>query len=255
MQIQVNLLPGAKKSAGAGASRSINVAAIGSSIAAQVRDPWLAGAVGAVVVSAAAVGVLFSTQQATASELEVRLERALRDSTRYANVLEARKKVEAERDSVRRQVDIIKDIDGQRYVWAHLLDEVSAALPSYTWLVTIEQTSKAPTPPGVDTAPPTPKGRKAAKAKEEEEAKAKANAEPVKQPLTFRVVGQTVDMQALTTFMKQLEQSPFIEHVQLVRSEIVVVDGKDVTEFQLDAEYEAPEGDLLSTEPLVIPVR
>jgi hypothetical protein len=62
-------------------------------------------------------------------------------------------------------------------------------------------------------------------------------------------------MQALTQFMKDLESSPFVKNVTLVKSEIVVVETKDVTQFQLEAEYEVPPKDLLTTEPLVVPVR
>ncbi len=74
-------------------------------------------------------------------------------------------------------------------------------------------------------------------------------------PLTFRIVGQTVDIQALTMFMRQMESSPFIQHVALSKSEIVIVDGKDVTQFELSAEYEVPAPGVVRTSPLVVPVR
>ena len=73
--------------------------------------------------------------------------------------------------------------------------------------------------------------------------------------LTFRLVGQTVDIQALTMFMRQLESSPFIQHVALTKSEIVIVDGKDVTQFELSASYEVPPVGVVRTSPLVVPVR
>jgi hypothetical protein len=46
-----------------------------------------------------------------------------------------------------------------------------------------------------------------------------------------------------------------VQRVQLARSEIVGVDGKDLTEFQLDAEYEKPAPGVARTVPLVVPVR
>ena len=103
------------------------------------------------VVSFAVVGLLFTVQNARATEMEGRIEKAVRDSTRYAKVLSARRKLSAERDSVIRQLQIIRTIDDNRYNWAHILDEVSRALPAYTWLTVLEQTSKAPLPPGIDT--------------------------------------------------------------------------------------------------------
>ena len=56
-----------------------------------------------------------------------------------------------------------------------------------------------------------------------------------------------MDIQALTLFMKTLEASPFIQNVQLTRSDMVLVDGKEVTEFQLEAESQQPPAFLVKT--------
>jgi hypothetical protein len=255
MMLEINLLPGARKG-----SRNAGSFDFGSSlgaIGAGVRDPWLVGAAASVVVAVAAVGILFTTQTARASEVESRVERATRDSTRYAKVLDARRKLTAERDSVYRQLQIIRTIDDNRYNWAHILDEVSRALPAYTWLTALEQTSKTPLPPGVDTvkAPSNAPGAAAAAAAKAKDAKTAVDSIDVHPPLTFRLVGQTVDIQALTMFMRQLESAPFIHHVALTKSEIVIVDGKDVTQFELSAEFEVPPAGVVRTSPLVVPVR
>jgi Tfp pilus assembly protein PilN len=268
MQIQVNLLPGGKKKAKSAKGASLNLGAAFSGLGDKIKDPWLLGAAAAVVVSVSAVGLLFVTQQADATEIERRLDKAVRDSTRLTNVLEARRKVTAERDSVIRQVQIIRTIDDNRYVWAHLLDEISSALPQYTWLVSVEQTSKPTLPPGAQPAEPTTaKGGAAARAEAKaagtpagKAAAAKAAAAPqdsivIHQPVAFRVIGQTVDMQALTQFMKDLEASPFVKNVMLMKSEIVVVDTKDITQFSIEAEFEVAPKELLTTEALVVPVR
>ena len=73
--------------------------------------------------------------------------------------------------------------------------------------------------------------------------------------LRFRVVGQTVDIQALTLYMRQLESSPFVESVSLLRSEIVINDGKDITEFEITAKFESPAPGVTRTTALVVPVR
>jgi len=258
MMLEINLLPGTKKSSRGG--KSISVAGAFGKIGDQIRDPWLVGAACSVVVAVATVGVLFTSQQAQAGELEQKLSSAVRDSTRYANVLAARRKLIAERDSVHRQLQIIRTIDDNRYTWAHILDEVSRALPAYTWLTTLEQTSKAPLPPGTDSVRAIAAAAVAAPAgdkdKEQDKAREKAadtiNVHP---ELAFRVVGQTVDIQALTMFMRQLESSPFIQKVALTKSEIVVVDSKDVTQFELTAAYEVPPAGVIRTSPLVVPVR
>ena len=251
MLLQINLLPGSKKAVRRVGNLADTLAAIGAS----VRDPWLVGAAGAVVVAFAVVGLLFNAQNARAGQLSEQIDRAVRDSTRYAKVLDARRKLTAERDSVNRQLQIIRTIDENRYNWAHILDEISRALPAYTWLTTLEQTSKAPLPPGADTlggvSTPLPAAA-AAKAKKSAVERDTIDVHPM---LAFRVVGQTVDIQALTMFMRQLESSPFIQHVALTKSEIVLVEGKDVTQFELSADYEVPPPGVVRTSPLIVPVR
>ena len=254
MMLEINLLPGAKKSARGG--NSVSVAGFVGGVSERVRDPWLIGAAASVIVAVATVGVLFTSQQAAASELSGKLESAVRDSSRYAKVLDARRKLTAERDSVHRQLQIIRTIDDNRYNWAHILDEVSRALPAFTWLTILEQTSKAPLPPGADTTragskPMTPAAKTAAK----DSAKTKPDTVNVHPDIAFRIVGQTVDIQALTMFMRQLESSPFVQRVALTKSEIVVVDNKDVTQFELTAAYEVPPVGVVRTSPLVVPVR
>ena len=252
MMIEVNLLPGARKSARS--SPRLGLADAFTGLASRIRDPWLLGSAAAVVASLAVVGVLFTSQQARASDLGSRLEVAVRDSTRFARVLAARRKLTAERDSVHRQLLIIRTIDDNRYNWAHILDEISRALPAYTWLTILEQTSKAPLPPGADTLPP---GAKPAVIAADTSSKGRMPKDTVNvhPELTFRLVGQTVDIQALTSFMRQLESSPFIQKVSLTRSEIVIVDAKDITQFELSAAFEVPPAGFVRTAPLVVPVR
>lgn len=254
MMIEVNLLPGGKKSSRAGASKFDMATAFGD-LGARVRDPWLIGAASSVVVAVAAVGILFTAQNARASELGGKLDRAVRDSTRYARVLDARRALMAERDSVQRQLQIIRTIDDNRYNWAHILDEVSRALPAYTWLTTLEQTTKAPLPPGADTLAGRPAQVQPRASKDKKVEVTKPDTINIHPDLNFRVVGQTVDIQALTMFMRQLESSPFIQRVALTKSEIVIVDGKDVTQFELSASYEVPPSGAVRTSPLVVPVR
>jgi Tfp pilus assembly protein PilN len=259
MMIQINLLPGAKKPSKGGAAK-LGIGAAFAGISDKIKDPWLLGAAGSVIGAVATVGILFSAQQARAGELDTQITKAVADSTRLTSVLEARHKVTADRDSVQRQLRIIRTIDDNRYNWAHILDEISQALPAYTWLTTVEQTTKAPLPPGADTLngrPPAAAGpadtSKVGRARAA--ALLKADTVTIHPELGFRIIGQTVDIQALTLFMKQLESSPYIQHVTLKRSEIVVVDTKDVTEFELNADFEVPPPGVIRTSPLVVPVR
>lgn len=241
--IEINLLPGAaKRNKGRGSGFSIR-SAVGQATE-RIRDPYMLSAVASVVIAAAVVGGMNYTQTTRVTTLDERATVATRDSTRYAMVLRERRAAEAKRDSVMRQLHIIKSIDNDRFVWPHILDEVSRALPPYTWLKSIAQTAgltargSAPVPP---VAPNDSTKRK--------------DPEPSTEPIRFRITGNTVDIQALTRFMKLLETSPFVQNVQLARSEMVMVDAKEITEFQLDAEYERPETGLLSTAPVSLSAR
>ncbi|MEO7997045.1 MAG: PilN domain-containing protein [Gemmatimonadaceae bacterium] len=257
MMIEINLLPGAKKAAKGGATK-LDVGAAFTGLKDKIKDPWLIGSLATVVFAVATVGVLFTAQNARAAEVDGKLEKAVSDSTRLKSVLAARHKVIAERDSVQRQLQIIRTIDDNRYNWAHILDEISQALPQYTWLTVLEQTTKEPLPPGADSTAGTAPGAVKAPADTSRAAKlaaAKADTINIHPEIAFRIVGQTVDIQALTLFMKNLESSPFLQKVSLKRSEIVVVDGKDITEFELNAEYEVPPPGVIRTSPLVVPVR
>src|SRR6185295_11212502 len=59
------------------------------------------------------------------------------DSTRYASVLKERERAEARRDTVLRSLNLIKAIDDDRFIWPHVMDEVSRALPPFTWLLSV----------------------------------------------------------------------------------------------------------------------
>lgn len=252
--IKVNLLPGAggKSEGGPG----FDFGGFASSATSGVKDKFLLGAVGTVSVVSLTVALLFMGQQSKERTLVERERKAIEDSTRFKVVLAAKAKAEAARDSLYQQVAIIKSIDASRYLWPHLLDEISSALPVYTWLRTVTQTSTPPTSVATDsaTAAKALAAQKGGKAKPVDAKTKKARADSVlaiaSRATKFRVVGQTVDIQALTLFMKTLEASPFIQNVQLTRSDMVTADGKEVTEFQLEAESQVPPPYLIKSVPL-----
>ena len=236
--IEINLLPGSgRKTKGKGAG--ITFAGAMSGAASQVKAPFLIGAVASFALAALIIGGLFLRQGAVARSLTVKEQRAVQDSTRFAAVLKDRKKAEAQRDSVMRQLAIIKSIDNDRFVWPHIMDEVSRALPPYTWITTMQQTSVPPTAASVDA----------------EVTKGDKSAPPPPPPMKFRLLGNTVDIQALTRFMKLLEQSPFIQNIQLAKSDLIVEGGKEVTAFQLEAEYQTPDPSVVRTVPVALSVR
>lgn len=234
--IEINLAPGATRSA-KGRRSGFSLSTIAGSARTRVRDPYMLSAVGAVAVAAVAIASLHLTQIRIADQLAAREAKAVQDSTRFASVLRERRRAQAQRDSVLHQLEVIRAIDADRFIWPHIMDEVSRALPPYTWLQSIQVTNQQgpPATAATDSTHQDPA--------------------PASQPVHFRVIGNTVDIQALTRFMKLLEASPYIQNVQLAKSEMMMADGKDVTQFQLEAQYERPDSALVMTAPVSLSVR
>jgi Tfp pilus assembly protein PilN len=239
--IEITLYPGvSRKSRGRGAGFSLSGVVGGRK--PSFKDPFLLAAIVSLLVAGATVGTMYLTQAQTASELAEREQQAVADSTRFAAVLKQRASAEAKRDSVLKQLTIIKAIDADRFIWPHVMDEVSRALPPYTWLKQLAITVPQSPPLGTEAAPAPGDTPKPA-------------APVVPELMKFRLVGNTVDIQALTRFMKLLEASPFIQNVTLSKSQVAMQDGKEVTEFMLEAMYERPDSSMITLAPVSISVR
>lgn len=234
--IEINLLPGAARGKSKGRVVAFSPAQWAGRLRDRVKDRYLVTALAASVLAAVSVGTMHLGLARQEGALRVREEKALADSTRFAGVLRARLVAEAKRDSVRRQLDVIRAIDGGRFVWAHIMDEVSRALPPYTWLKSLAAVDPLETR---GRGGPAPKDSVADNSDESELPR-------------FRIVGHTVDIQALTRFMRLLEASPFVQNVQLARSQMAMVEGKEVTEFALEAQYEQPDRSLLTLVPVAV---
>ena len=247
--IEINLLPGSgKKSRGRAAGAGISERLSG--LLAKVKDPYLLSAVASVAVAFGVVVLLWLTQSARERSLVEKEQKAVQDSTRYAAVLKDRAKAQARRDSALIQLNIIRAIDEDRFIWPHVMDEVSRALPIYTWLrsVTYTGVAQGTNPPAAMKTPAPDDPTKASK---------KRRVEPVipRDTVHLRIVGRTVDIQAFTRFWRSLEDSPFISGVTIAKSEVQLENGKEVTQFTLDATYTRPDSALLRREPLTLTQR
>ncbi len=250
--IEINLLPGARKSKRSRTS-SVDMRAMVGDLASRVRDPFLISAVASVVLAVLSVGAMWTYQGRRSGSLTEREAVAMQDSVRYSAVIAQRGSAEASRDSIVRQIAVIKAIDGARYVWPHLMDEVSRALPAYTWLKSLSQTSAVSNVSAeVEAEAQMSGGEKKSRMAKEADSAAVANSR-----LSFRIVGQTVDIQALTRFMKQLEASPWIERVTLAKTEAVMAQpfNKEATEFTLDMQLQRPDSAAIRRVPLTVAVR
>jgi len=247
--IEINLLPGAR-SKKAARRPTVSFGSFASGLSGRLSDKFMIAAVVGVVLSVGATAFLYLSQQRPDAYLQARIEKAVVDSTRYANFLKDRYHAEAVRDTLLRQVNIIKSIDQDRYVWPHIMDEISRALPQYTWLSMIALNG---TPQGSTNVVALPKTTEDPKNKGKQPKRIETSI-PLDQ-VSIRLSGRTVDIQALTRFMKDLEASPFLSNVQLEHSELALDQGKEVTQFQLTVAYSRPDTTVVRRVPLTLSVK
>src|SRR5215208_7695974 len=132
--ITVNLRPGQKrKRAGSNPLKGLldNFRGLGT----KVKDPLLLAAIAAWVCVGGGVGLFYLNTVRQLYTLEPHLEQARSENRRFKTFLADKRRQEKIRDSLLAQITVIRNVDGDRYVWPHLLDEVTKALPAYTWLV------------------------------------------------------------------------------------------------------------------------
>lgn len=215
----------------------------------KVKDPLLLASVASWVGVLAWLGwvVVGTTHELNA--LEPQLETTRAEHKRFKAFLAEKRHQETIRDSLVSQIGVIRTVDGDRYVWAHLLDEVTKALPAYTWLVDLGKAAPA--------AAPAPAPAPSAKPGAKQDAKADSTmAQPfVSPPVVFDINGRTVDIQAYTRFLRQLEASPWITDVTPVSAQTVVEKERAVTAFTIRATYRQADSAYIRTVPLSESVR
>ncbi len=134
--ITVNLKPGQRrKRAGNPLKGLLDNLSVFKELSAKIKDPLLMGAVGAWVLVIAVLGLLYLNNLRQLYVLEPRLEQARSENRRFKAFLADKRRQEKIRDSLLAQITVIKSVDGDRYIWPHLLDEITKALPAYTWLI------------------------------------------------------------------------------------------------------------------------
>jgi Tfp pilus assembly protein PilN len=208
----------------------------------KVKDPLLLGAVAGWVLVLGFLGFVYLNNVRQLYSLEPRLEQARSENKRFKTFLADKRRQEKIRDSLLAQITVIRNVDGDRYIWPHLLDEVTKALPAYTWLVDLG--SAAPVAP-----PPAPPARAGAAAATDTAAVAP------RPELVFSLNGRTIDIQAYTRFLRQLEASPWIHNVTPVSAQTVVEHERPITAFSIRATYHPADSAYIRTAPFSQSVR
>ncbi len=249
MMITVNLRPGLKRKRSRGSPFASALESIRGA-GTRVKDPLLLGAVGAWTIVAAFLGWTWVSTTTELSALEPKLEQTRAEHKRFKTFLEQKRKQEVIRDSLQRQIATIKTVDGDRYIWPHVMDEVTKALPAYTWLVDLKPGAPAPAP-GMPAAPPPPPAASATA----DSAKGGDTTVVVRGPVEFTVNGRTVDIQAYTRYLRNLEASPWISDVTPVSAQTVVEQERAVTAFTIRATYREADSAYIRTVPFSQSVR
>ncbi len=210
-------------------------------LSGKVKDPLLLACAASWIGVVGWLGYVVVSTTTELNALEPQLEATRSEHKRFKAFLAEKRHQETIRDSLVAQIGVIRTVDGDRYVWSHLMDEVTKALPAYTWLVDMGNATPAAPPPSA-AAPGAQKDT--------------PKSDPVVSPaVIFDVNGRTVDIQAYTRFLRQLEASPWITDVTPVSAQTVVEKERPVTAFSIRATYREADSAYIRTVPLSQSVR
>lgn len=230
--IEINLLPGQKRKAPGRKFQTPDFRAL----VANVKDPWLLAAIAVAVVAIGGNGALYLVNTARLSRLEGILTGVQAEKRRWDVVVAQKRQTERVRDSLAAEMTIIRGIDADRYIWPHLLDEITKALPTYTWITIVQYVGTAAPAGGAPVS-------------------AQAPVTTTANDVRVSIDGRTVDIQAFTTFMRQLAASPWLTEVASTRATTVIEQDRPVTEFSITARYRQADSLYIRTVPLVESVR
>ena len=239
--IEINLLPGKKKKAagGGGAGFKLSMPDF-RAIISQVKDPWLIGAIAAWVLVGGGGAALFITGRARLASAESRLDAVKTEKRRYDIVIAQKRQAERVRDSLVTEIKMIRAIDADRYIWPHVLDQVTKALPPYTWITRIQPIGVVMAGGGAQPGQP----------------QVVVSTDSTGAPLVrVSIDGRTVDIQAYTTFLRQLAASPWFTDVMPAASQVVIEADRPVTSFNVTLRYRVADSVYIRTVPLVHAVR
>jgi Tfp pilus assembly protein PilN len=214
--IEINLLPGSvKKASRAGTPRLQGGNPFARFKMPGSMDKTMLRVVGAWVLGIAIVAYLHLTTSGKVTQMAEDLELARQDSARLLVARQRLDTLRAREAEISRKLEVIQEIDAGRFVYAHIMDEVSRALPPYIWLVQVSEVS----------------------------------AENVGRPLV-RIEGRAGNYFALGRYIEELENSPFVQQVRLISSARTTVDERTVYGFAIEVGYQDPPADAIQTVPL-----
>jgi len=239
--IEINLLPGkkGKRAAGGGGGGGFRLALPDfGALLASIKNPWLIATSTASVVVLGGGLLLFITQSTRLKVLQSQLEGVRAEKRRFDAVIAQKRQSEKIRDSLVAEINIIRGIDADRYIWPHVLDQITKALPPYTWLTGVSVSGGGTSAPGSPGATPLPPGG------------AQGTDSTGAPAVRIWITGSTVDIQAYTTFLRQLAASPWLTDVSPATSSTIIEADRPVTAFNVQVRYRVADSVYIRTVPV-----
>lgn len=178
------------------------------------RDPWTVVAFVVPAVALLAIGGMWLMQRSRTADLEASIAEAVADSARLADLRALSDSLVAREGTIRERLALVQGLDEGRFVWPHLLDELSRALPDYTWLTAIRVSTPLP-------------------------------------DLRVQVDGLAANPLAITRFVRNLQESPFVAGVTIVGSQQQLVDNVAAQAFKILVRYSEPPDASVRGAPVV----
>ena len=198
--IKINLLPPEKRKKLKKVTPAKKKAAVPSLPKFKFKyDPMVVFPVAALLIAVLLIGGSFfwlghkeKTMKAQRHTLRVELNRLNRVINRIDNL-------KLQTKQVRDRMEVILDVDRNRFLWPRILDEVSSALPRYTWLESITEITPFP-------------------------------------QLTLRLEGNTTSNLLLSEMITKLENSSMLKDIRLISSAERVHGSYQTQYFVLEAD-------------------
>lgn len=177
------------------------------------RDPWQVAAIAIPAVVLLAIGWLFMSQRGERADLDQRLTEAVGDSARLSDLRALSDSLIAREARIQERLGLIQGLDDGRFVWSHLLDEMSRALPDYAWLTGLSESTPLPA-------------------------------------LQVQVDGMAANPLAITAFVRSLLDSPYVGEVRILGSQEQSLEGFSAHSFSLVVGYAVPPDSLTAFVPV-----
>lgn len=216
--IDVNLLPESQRSRGSGRRARKGGKALfgGLSLPGKSRGSWGTAILIVGLVVPLGAGFLWWSQRSQVGMLEARLGEATVDSARLADLRGVSDSLTARREDIRSRIALVEQLDRNRFVWPHMMDEISRALPRLAWLSALRQLAPLP-------------------------------------DVNIQIQGIATNPLAITEFVRNLEASDFVTDVRILGTQKQgLADGQITAQaFTLTVRFTEPPGGAARAEPII----